>query len=205
MSGIIHVGGARRTFDVEPFDRQSDAVLVRAVAERRPEAMEELWRRHSVAVYGVTRRVTGAPATAEEVLQEVFLRLWRAPERFDPERGALRSYLLMEANARSIETVRHEVARRGREDRTMRVAPTAPDRVEDEVWDGVLAEHLRDALDSLSDGEREAIELAYYGGHSYRDVAAILGLPEGTVKSRIRSGLHRLRDCLVAADLGDEG
>jgi RNA polymerase sigma-70 factor (ECF subfamily) len=187
---------------VEPLDLLPDAALVEQVGARRPDAVEELWKRHAPAVLGVARRVTGVAAHAEEVLQEVFLRLWRAPERFDPSRGALRSYLLMEANARAIELVRRDAARRGREDRTLRVPVAAPVEVEDEVWDVVLAEHLRDALDALSDEERESIELAYYGGHSYRDVAAILGLPEGTVKSRIRTGLLRLRDRLEAVDLG---
>jgi RNA polymerase sigma-70 factor (ECF subfamily) len=189
---------------VANLDARPDADLMTVVAEREPDALEELYRRHSVAVFGVARRVTGVPEHAEEVLQEVFLRLWRSPERFDPTRGALRSFLLMDANARAIELVRRDAARRGREERTVRlVEPTRGDEIGGEMWDVVVAGHLRDALDALTPMEREAIELAYYGGHTYRDVAAILGQPEGTVKSRIRTGLKRMRDRLVAADIGD--
>ena len=187
---------------MEPLESRPDAILVAAVAERRPDALEELYGRHSVAVFGVARRVTGVPEHAEEVLQEVFLRLWRNPERFDPTRGALRSFLLMDANARAIELVRRDAARRGREERTIRLVEPPPDDIGGELWDVVVAEHLREALDALTDLEREAIELAYYGGHTYREVAQILEQPEGTVKSRIRSGLKRMRDRLVAADLG---
>jgi RNA polymerase sigma-70 factor (ECF subfamily) len=185
------------------LEELDDAALVTQVVGRRPAAVEILWRRHGSAVLGVARRVTGSTATAEEVLQEVFLRLWRAPERFDPTRGALRSFLLMEANGRAIDAVRSDVARRGLEHRTRPAAVTDADPVAAQVWDTAMADHLRDALDTLSDGEREAIELAYYGHHPYKEVAVILGVPEGTVKSRIRSGLSRLRDRLVAVDLGE--
>ncbi len=192
-----YIGGRR-------LDELDDAALVVEVARRRPEAVEILWRRHSSAVLGVARRVTQSPALAEEVMQEVFLRMWRAPERFNPERGALRSFLLMEANGRSIDAIRSDVSRRGLETRTAPADRTDADPVAAEVWDAAIADHLRDALDGLPDGEREAIELAYYGHHPYKDVAIILGVPEGTVKSRIRAGLGRLRDRLVAADLGEQ-
>ena len=191
------VGGRR-------LDELDDAALVVEVQRRRPEAIEILWQRHSSAVLGVARRATFAGPMSEEVLQEVFLRLWRAPERFNPERGALRSFLLMEANGRAIDAIRRDTSRRGVETRT-----AAPDRTDDdpvaaEVWDIAMADHLREALDGLPDGEREAIELAYYGHHPYKVVATILGVPEGTVKSRIRAGLARLRDRLVAVDLGEQ-
>jgi RNA polymerase sigma-70 factor (ECF subfamily) len=186
------------------LDELDDAALVVEVVDRCPEAVEILWRRHGSAVLGVARRVTANSAMAEEVLQEVFLRLWRAPERFDPSRGALRSFLLMEANGRAVDAVRSDVARRGLETRTRGADRTDADPVAAEVWDTAMADHLRDALDSLPDGEREAIELAYYGHHPYKEVAVILGVPEGTVKSRIRSGLSRMRDRLVAVDLGDQ-
>jgi RNA polymerase sigma-70 factor (ECF subfamily) len=190
---------------MEPLDSRPDAALVAVVAAQwDPDALEELYRRHSVAAFGVARRVTGVPEHGEEVLQEVFLRLWRNPERFDPTRGALRSFLLMDANARAIELVRRDAARRGREERTINlVEPRPGDEIEGELWDLVVADHLREALDALTSMEREAIELAYYGGHPYREVATILGQPEGTVKSRIRSGLQRMRDRLVAAEIGD--
>lgn len=182
-------------------DPRSDAALVRAVARRDGRALEELFHRHGAAVVGVARRLTGSQARAEDVLQEVFLRLWRSPDRYDPTRGTLRSFLLIDANGRAIELVRTETARRDREVRDGRRPAPAPASVERVVWERSVAGHLADALDALPAGEREAIELAYYGGCSYREVATRLGQPEGTVKSRIRAGLHRLHDRLVAVDV----
>jgi len=189
---------------VEPacLDSVGDADLVSAIAAGRPEALEAAYRRHSTAVLGVARRVTRDVALGEEVVQEVFLRMWRRPERFDATRGSLRSYLLIDAHARAVEIVRSESARKGREDRSVRLDPGPGDDVEREAWELLLADHLRDALDALTEGEREAIELAYYGGYTYRQVASMLGEPEGTVKSRIRVGLLHLRDRLLAVDIG---
>jgi RNA polymerase sigma-70 factor (ECF subfamily) len=190
--------------ETSALDAAGDADLVAAISDRRPEALEAAYRRHSTAVLGVARRVIRGGALAEEVVQEVFLRLWRRPERFDATRGSLRSYLLIDAHARAIEVIRSDVARRGREDRSARLDPERADDVEREAWELVLADHLRDALDLLPAGEREAIELAYYGGYTYQQVASMLGQPEGTVKSRIRAGLLRLRDRLLAVDIGAE-
>ena len=185
------------------FASTPDRDLVAAIVARESGALEEVYRRHAAPALGVARRLVIEPALAEEVLQEVFLRLWRQPERFDPDRGSLRTYLLIEANARSIEMIRRDSSRRAREDRHVRLAPEADYDVEREVWDGVVAEHIHEALETLSEGERTAIELAYFAGYTYRQVAAVLDQPEGTVKSRIRSGLMRLRDRLLAVDIGD--
>src|SRR5262249_31841224 len=138
-------------------------------------------------------RVLNERALAEEVVQELFVRLWQAPERFDETRGTLRSFLLAQVHGRSVDLLRAEVARRGREERDV-LRTTAPDDdLERAVLDLTEAEAVRAALATLSPGEREAIELAYFGGHTYREVATLLEQPEGTVKSRIRSGLLRLR------------
>ncbi len=179
-----------------------DARLAEEIVARRADALEEAYKRHSASVFGVARRVLRDPVLAEEIVQEVFLRLWRSPERYDAQRGTLRSYLLIDGNARAIELIRSDTARRGREDRTQKLARPNPVDVERAVWDGALADHLRDALDTLSEGERDAIELAYFGEHTYREVALILDQPEGTIKTRIRTGLMRLRDRLLAVDIG---
>jgi RNA polymerase sigma-70 factor (ECF subfamily) len=184
----------------------SDVKLVVAIGRFRPDALEEAYRRHAGPAFGLAHRIVGDRALAEEVVQEVFLRLWNEPERFDPARGSLRSFLLAQVHGRSVDLVRAESARRTREERDARRSVTVDHDLEREVWDLTLHAHVRDVLSSLNDGERAAIELAYFGGHSYREVADLLGEPEGTVKSRIRTGLGRMRDALKAAGLvGAEG
>lgn len=178
----------------------SDTALVVGLARYQQEALGELYRRHAGAVFGLARRLLGDQAKAEEVVQEVFLRLWRQPERFDAARGSLRSYLLSQTHSRSVDLLRSDVARRRREERDAREAAEGGYDVDREVWDMALAEHVRRALEVLQPLERDAIELAYFGGRTYREVAEMLGEPEGTVKSRIRSGLKRLR-----AELGSLG
>jgi RNA polymerase sigma-70 factor (ECF subfamily) len=183
----------------------SDAGLVVAISRYRQEALAEAYRRHAGAVYGLARRLLADDATAEEVVQEVYLRLWNRPEAFDPGRGSLRSFLLAQCHGRSVDLLRSDQARRRREERDLRRTAEAGYDLEHEVWDLTVADTMRDALATLPDVERRAIELAYYGGHSYREVAALLDQPEGTVKSRIRSGLRRLRGELAAAGLVDAG
>jgi len=178
----------------------SDGQLVVAVGRFREEALAEVYRRHGGAAFGLALRIVGDRTFAEEVVQEVFLRLWNEPDKFDPHRGSLRSYLLAQTHGRSVDLVRSESSRRSREERQARLTAEAGYDLEREVWDLTLAENVREALARLSDGERSAIELAYFGGHTYREVAALLDEPEGTVKSRIRSGLVRLR-----GSLGDVG
>ena len=169
---------------------------------RDQQALAEVYRRHGDGVFGLTRRVLADGAMAEEVTQEVFLRLWDEPHRYDPDRGALRSFLLRQAHSRAVERVRSEEARRRREDRVDREnVPTPPD-VEQQALDDLSSEALTEALGTLSEGERQAIVLAYFGGNSYREVALRLDLPEGTVKSRIRLGLAKLADRLDATGLG---
>jgi RNA polymerase sigma-70 factor (ECF subfamily) len=179
-----------------------DASLVAAVARSDELALQELYQRHGAAVYGLARRVLVDPDRAEEVVQEVFLRLWNEPERFDPARGQLRSFLNRQAHSRAVERVRSEEARRRREERHDRenVAPAYD--VEIEAWELIRSELVKEALDELSEAERQAITLAYFGGHTYRDVAVMLDLPEGTIKSRIRLGLGKLADKLDATGLG---
>ncbi len=179
-----------------------DARLIDAVGRGDQQALAEAYRRHGDGVFGLVRRVLADGAMAEEVTQEVFLRLWNEPHRFDPDRGALRSFLLRQAHSRAVERVRSEEARRRREERVDRenVPPQAD--VEQQAMEGLSSQAVADALATLNEGEREAIVLAYFGGHSYREVALRLDLPEGTVKSRIRLGLAKLADRLEATGLG---
>jgi len=179
----------------------SDAALVVAIGRWREDALAEAYRRHSGPAYMLARRLLADEQLAQEVLQEVFLRLWNRPERFDPERGSLRSYLLAQTHGRSVDLIRSESSRRKREEREARKAPASYEGVEGQVIDLTVAEHVKGVVAGLPPDERQAIELAYFGGHTYRQVAEMLDAPEGTVKSRIRSGLRRMRELLVDTGL----
>lgn len=170
-----------------------DATLVAEVGRSSEVALAELYQRHAGAVLALARRVLGDRDRAEEVVQEVFLRLWTAPGKFDPARGSLRSYLLAQSHGRAIDILRSESARRQREERDARAEPAPAYDLESEVVELAIAERVREAMDALTPDERRAVELAYFGGRTYREVAAALGEPEGTIKSRIRSGLGRMR------------
>lgn len=174
-----------------------DAQLVVAVGRYRQEALAEVYRRHAGAVYGLAKRVTGDAAEAQDVAQEVFLRLWNQPDRYDPARGTLRTYLLTQCHSRAVELLRSRAARLRREEREARLTAAAGYDLDREIADLAVAEQITQALDTLPSEERRVIELAYFGGHTYREVASLLDQPEGTVKSRIRNGLSRLRQHLA--------
>jgi RNA polymerase sigma-70 factor (ECF subfamily) len=181
----------------------SDAALVVAIGRWREDALAEAYRRHAGAAYGLACRLLNDKSLAEEVLQEVFLRLWNRPERFDAERGSLRSYLLAQTHGRSVDLIRSDTSRRKREERDARESPAMSDDIEREVVDLTVAEQVKEVVAALPEDERQAVELAYFGGHTYRQVAVLLGAPEGTVKSRIRSGLRRMRQDLVRMGVGE--
>jgi RNA polymerase sigma-70 factor (ECF subfamily) len=181
------------------IDEVSDARLVTAIARYSEVALAEVYRRHGRAVYGLARRVLHDGAEAEDVTQEIFLRLWREPERFDPDRGSLRSFLLAQAHGRAVDAVRSTSSRRAREVRDALRTAQADYDMQHEVWDLALADQVARAMRELTDDERRAIELAYFDGCSYREVARLLEQPEGTVKSRIRTGMHRMRASLTNA------
>lgn len=187
----------KRSVNAEDLRLASDPQLVVAIGRFHQDALAEVYRRHAGAAFGLARRIAGDKTLAEEIVQEVFLRLWNQPDRFDPERGSLRSYLLAQTHGRSVDLIRSESSRRAREQREALLTTDGTYDLEREVWDLTQAEHVREALTQLSASERDAIELAYFGGHTYREVATLLGEPEGTVKSRIRSGLNRLRGALL--------
>ena len=178
----------------------TDALLVVAVQRHDQEALAELYRRHGGSLFYIALRVLAVRGLAEEVVQDVFTRLWQSPERFDPARGSLRSFLLAQAHSRAIDIVRSETSRRRREKGDADAVKVAY-VLEDEAVDSAIGQEIRRVVETLAEPEREAISLAYFGGHSYVDVASLLGVPEGTVKSRIRSGLARLRRAMVEAGI----
>lgn len=183
------------------FENASDAALVVSIGRFRQDALAEAYRRHAGAVFGLAKRLLSDHARAEEIVQEVFVRLWNEPNRFDPDRGTLRSFLLANAHGRAVDLIRSDVSRRRREEREATQTAEAGYDIAHEVWDLTMASHVREAMHVLLDGEREAIELAYFGGLTYREVAERLGDAEGTVKSRIRSGLKKLRSELTKSGI----
>ena len=187
-----------RTTEAAPaFAESADAALVVSIARWQETALAEVYRRHGGSVYALARRVLGDEGLAEEVCQDVFLRLWEQPERFEPGRGTLRSFLLVQAHRRAVDRLRQDTARRDRQIREARLTASTGYSLEEEAFELTRAERVKQALAGLEDGERVAIELAYFGGHTYKDVARILGEPEGTVKSRIRAGLQRMNRSLA--------
>lgn len=203
--GCIRRNRQIRTRDAVNMDNlrdASDAALVVAIGRWSEDALAEVYRRHGGAAYALARRLLNDKELAEEILQEVFLRLWNTPERFDSERGSLRSYLLAQTHGRAVDLLRSETSRRRREEREARESTNFGDDIEREVIDLTVSEKVKEVVAALPTDERQAIELAYFGGHTYRQVAVMLEAPEGTVKSRIRSGLRRLRKDLAEAGVG---
>jgi RNA polymerase sigma-70 factor (ECF subfamily) len=152
-------------------------------------------------VYAVARKVLNSTSEAEDVTQEVFLRLWNHPDRFDPNRGTLRAFLLAQAHARSVDAIRSLKARRQRELREAHCGASDAHDLHHQAWDVAQADQVARALEELPDEERRPIELAFFDGHTYIEVAALLGQPEGTTKGRIRNGMRRMRAALVEAGI----
>jgi RNA polymerase sigma factor (sigma-70 family) len=158
-------------------------------------ALNEIYDQFSSFVYGLALRVIGDARAAEDVSQDVFVTVWERPAAFDPDRGSLRTWLGTLAHRRAVDHVRREEARRRRAIKDAARPVSTPD-VEEMALALVTAERVRSALDTLPDEQRRAIQLAYFGGKTYRQVAEVLGIPEGTAKSRLRLGLRRIADVL---------
>ena len=171
--------------------------LLGRVAGGDEPAFAELYRRVAPAVFGLVTKVVRNPAQAEEVTQEVFVELWRTASRFDPARGTARSWIMTCAHRRAVDRVRSAERTARRDDLAGRRDQGRPyDEVVEQVETSLEREHVRRGLDVLTDLQRETVVLAYYGGYTHREIAELLGVPSGTVKTRLRDGLIRLRDHL---------
>lgn len=175
---------------------RDDAKLAADIAGGDRASLETAFNLYSGAIKSLAMRVLRNETLAEDVVQDVFVAFWKAPEKYDSSRGTLRTFLLTLAHRRAVDTVRSEEARFRREEKVPE--DVQPD-IDEQVWTRALSQSVREALEGLSADEREAITLAYFGGLSYVEVARKLGAPEGTVKSRIRSGMRKLSISLAEA------
>lgn len=172
-----------------------DDLLVR-VARGDESAFAALYDALGATVFGMARRVIRDPARAEEVAQEVFLQVWQTAARFDPERGSAKSWVLTLAHRRAVDAVRHDQAATNRENSYDWSPGVDHDQVLETVTVRLEHEQVRRCLGSLTELQREAVNLAYYQGYTYAEVAQVLGANPATVKTRMRDGLVRLRDCM---------
>jgi RNA polymerase sigma-70 factor (ECF subfamily) len=173
--------------------------LLVLVAKGDQPAYAELYERMSAPIYGLVRRVLRDPSQSEEVAQEVLLAVWRTASRFDETQGSATAWVMTMAHRRAVDRVRSEQATADRHHKFgQREVEPDYDSVSDTVATQLEREAVRKCLEALTDLQRESITLAYYSGQTYREVAERLEIPLGTVKTRMRDGLIRLRDCLGA-------
>jgi RNA polymerase sigma-70 factor, ECF subfamily len=181
----------------EDTDRDPDlAGLLSLVARGDHQAFELLYSELSGPVYGVVRQVLRDPAQSEEIAQEVLLEIWRTATRFDPDKGSPAAWALTIAHRRAVDRVRSENASSRRQEKVAADRDICDDDVAETVAATLDGQRVRRCLDGLTELQRESIKLAYYGGYSYPEVSQLLGVALGTVKTRIRDGLIRMRDCL---------
>ena len=191
--------GAHRRLRSVPGTAQPTAdELLQATARGDETALADLYDQLAPAVYGLAKRVIRDPSRAEEITQDVFLSVWRFATRFDPAKGSARTWVLTLTHRRAVDVVRSDAAASRREQRVAATQDTPYDTVLEEASNRLQGEQVRECLDTLTDLQRESVLLAYYGGYTYPEVSALLDVKLPTVKTRMRDGLIRLRDCLGA-------
>lgn len=193
------IGPVRRRFPSGVPDPDDPVEALRRAGRGDEAAFARFYDHVAPVVYGTIRRVLRDPAMSDEVTQEVFVELWRSAPSFDPSRGSPHAWAATVAHRRAVDRVRSEQARRERERVDARRVDRPGADIVDQVVDRLDRSRAVEALEQLTDGQREAVSLAYFGGHTYREVAALLDVPEGTIKTRIRDGLIKLRDVMGVA------
>jgi RNA polymerase sigma-70 factor, ECF subfamily len=176
------------------------AELMQRVARGDEAAFAQLYDLLIGPVFGLVRRIVRDPAQSEEVVQEVMVELWRSAAKYAPERGSATTWAMTLAHRRAVDRVRSAQAAADRDDMVGRRDAGRPfDEVAEQVTTRLEQEQVRRCLNTLTDLQRESVVLAYYGGRTYREVGELLDTPLGTIKTRLRDGLIRLRDCLGVA------
>ncbi len=170
--------------------------LLALVARGDELAFGAVYDQMGASVYGLARRVIRDPARAEEIAQEVFLQVWQTAARFDPARGRGKSWILTLTHRRAVDAVRHDQAATNRDRKYDWSGGPDYDQVEEEVTVNLEHEQVRKCMGGLTDLQREAVHLAYYKGFTYAEVASVLEVNPATIKTRMRDGLVRLRDCM---------
>jgi len=185
---------------VDPAEDRHDIELVRRVALRDRDAFEQLYKRYQASAFGLALRITGQELLAQEVAHEAFLAVWRAPEAYDPARGAFRTFFLALVHHRAVDTVRREDRLRRRQERVNRhveIGEDVADGVVEEAWLDVRRKQVRQALTALPEEQRQVLELAYFQGMTQARIAEVLAIPLGTVKTRTLAAMRKLRAILA--------
>ena len=178
-----------------PFEGWDDKAVVARVVEGDGAALEALYGRYGRPCYSLARRILSDEQLAQDVVQEVFLTVWRDASRFDGSRGGFSTWLLSMTHHKAVDSVRREENQRKRRSSAEALEPREGDgpTVDDEVWTVLRGERVRDALADLPEAQREALVLAYFGGYTQREIAGLTSTPLGTVKTRMLAGMRRMR------------
>jgi RNA polymerase sigma-70 factor (ECF subfamily) len=188
--------GATPRDEEQAARRAEDAALLARIVAGDESAIAALHARYAGALYSLARQVTRSESTAQDVVQEVFIAVWRSAERFDPAKGSVSAWLFALARHKAIDAVRREMTIQKRTVEADLSFEEAPDDVDAETWRRFQGERIRDAIDRLPPAQKEAVELAFFAGLTHVEVAERLEIPLGTAKTRIRTALLRLRDLL---------
>lgn len=180
-----------------------DRQLIQRVAKGDERAFNELYERYVAAAFGLATRICGDRSLAEDVVQEAFLSIWRKPGSYSPDRGSVAAYVMAAVHHKAVDAIRHEESLKRRERKVSEPAETSNEDIEQEGWLSVMGDQVRSAVAKLSPLQSEALELAYFEGLTYSEVATKLEIPLGTAKTRLRDGMIRLRNVLADSGLGE--